>query len=262
MTEEMVRLHLSKINVNKSCGPVEVHPRMLFELANIIAEPVAFLFNLIFEQEILPKDWKLAFVSPIFKKGSRSVAENYRPISLTSIVCNVMESFVKGSVRKHLMMNNLLSKKQYGFINGRSTTTQLLYYLDNCISTEGGVIDTIYLDFANLPTLAYRKLRSDLIEIYKHFHHYDIETISTTFQPRERVTRKHAFQLLERNVKDGSRGIQSNSFYYRPTRAWNNLPKTVVDTKSINSFKNRLDKHMSKDRVMFDHTINIERLEA
>ena len=113
-----------------------------------------------------------------------------------------------------------------------------------------------------LPTLAYRRLRSDLIEIYKHFDHYDIETISTTFQPRERVTRKHAFQLLERNAKDGSRGIQSNSFYYRPTRAWNNLPKTVVDTKSINSFKNRLDKHTSKDRVMFDHTINIERIEA
>ena len=98
--------------------------------------------------------------------------------------------------------------------------------------------------------------------IFKHFHHYDIETISTTFQPRERVHRKHAFQLLERNAKDGSRGIQSNSFYYRPTRAWNNLPKTVVDPKSINSSKNRLDKHMSNDRVMFDHTINIERIEA
>ena len=118
------------------------------------------------------------------------------------------------------------------------------------------------LKILNLPTLAYRRLRGDLIEIYKHFHHYDIETISTTFQPRERVTRKHAFQLLKRNAKDGSRGIQSNSFYYRPTRVWNNLPKTVVDTKSINSFKNRLDKHMSKDRVMFDHTINIERIEA
>ena len=114
------------------------------------------------------------------------------------------------------------------------------------------------LKILNLPTLAYRRLRGDLIEIYKHFHYYDIETISATFQPRERVTRKHAFQLLECNAKDGSRGIQSNSFYYRPTRAWNNLPKTVVDTKSINSFKNRLDKHMSKDGV----TINIERIEA
>ena len=72
-----------------------------------------------------------------------------------------MESFVKESVRKHLMMNNLLSKKQYGFINGRSTTTQLLYYLDNCISTitEGGVIETIYLDFAKtFDTVPHRRL--------------------------------------------------------------------------------------------------------
>ena len=121
MTEEMVRLHLSKINVNKSCGPDEVHPCMLLELSDIIAELIAFLFNLIFEQKILPKDWKLAFESPIFKKGSRSVAENYRPISLTSMLCKVMQTFVRESVFKHLMMNNLLSKKQYGFINGHST---------------------------------------------------------------------------------------------------------------------------------------------
>ena len=145
VAEEMVRLHLSMINVNKSCGPDEVHPRMLFELADIIAETITFLFNLIFEHEILPKDLKLASVSPIFKKWARSVAENYRPISLTSILCKVMESFVRVSIFKLLMMNNLLSKKQYGFINVRSTTTQLLYYLDNCIPTiaEGGVNDNI-----------------------------------------------------------------------------------------------------------------------
>ena len=51
MTEEIVRLHLSKINVNKSCGPDEVHPLMVLELADIIAEPISFLFNLIFVQE-------------------------------------------------------------------------------------------------------------------------------------------------------------------------------------------------------------------
>ena len=76
---------------------------------------------------------------------------------------------MKENVRKHLMMNNLLSKKQYGFINGRSTTTQLLYYLDNCISTignsiaEGGVIDTIYLDFAKaFDTVPRRRLLGKL----------------------------------------------------------------------------------------------------
>ena len=76
----------------------------------------------------------------------------------------------------------------------------------------------------NLATLAYRRLRGDVIELYKNFHCYDKETISTTFQPRERVTRKHAFQLLERKAKNGLRGIQSHPFYYREIRDWNNLP--------------------------------------
>ena len=95
---------------------------------------------MILDSDTMPKDWKLAFVTPIYNKGSKNVAENYRPISLTSVLCKIMV----------LLKNRLLSNKQYGFINRRSTTTQLLYYLDQCVSTiaEGGVIDTIYLDFA------------------------------------------------------------------------------------------------------------------
>ena len=60
-----------------------------------------------------------------------------------------MEPFVKDSIMTHVRAENLLSSKQYGFINGRSTT-QLLSYLDKCIDTivSGGVVDTIYFDFA------------------------------------------------------------------------------------------------------------------
>ena len=77
----------------------------------------------------------------------------------------------------------------------------------------------------NLPTLAYRRLRGDMIEIYKHFHTYDKDIISKSFQPRERSTRKHDFQILNRKPKDGIRGIQSNSFYYRSPDIWNDLPR-------------------------------------
>ena len=91
----------------------------------------------------------MAYVSPIFRKGARNKAENYRPISLTSILCILMESFVKDSIMTHTA-ENLFSSEQYGFINGRSTTTQLLSYLDKCTDTivSGGVVDTIYFDFA------------------------------------------------------------------------------------------------------------------
>ena len=77
----------------------------------------------------------MVYVLPIFKKGSRNKADNYRPISLTSIMCKLMESFVKDSIMTHMRVENLLSSKQYRFINGRSTMTQLLSYLDKCIDT-------------------------------------------------------------------------------------------------------------------------------
>ena len=71
----------------------------------------------------------MVYVLPIFKKGSRNKADNYRPISLTSIMCKLMESFVKDSIMTHMRAENLLSSKQYRFINGRSTMTQLLSIL-------------------------------------------------------------------------------------------------------------------------------------
>ena len=79
-----------------------------------------------------------------------SRAVNYRPISLTSILCRLMESFVRDKFIAQLQVLKLLTCKQLGFISGRSTNTQLLTYLDKCVKSiaEGSVIDTIYLDFA------------------------------------------------------------------------------------------------------------------
>ena len=165
ITDEMVCKELTHINVNKSCGPDELHPRLITELADLIAIPVALLYNTTLQQGILPNDWKRAFVTPIYKKGSRNLPENYRPISLTAILCKIMEKFVRDKVVTHLMTNKLLSTKQYGFISGRSTTTQLLYYLDECIKNivDGGVIDVIYLDFSKaFDTVPHRRLLGKL----------------------------------------------------------------------------------------------------
>ena len=107
----------------------------------------------------------MVYVSPIFKKGARNKAENYRPISLTSIVCKLMESFAKDSIMTHMRAENFLSSKQYGFINGRSTTTQFLSYLDKCIDTivSEGVVDTIYFDFAKaFDSVPHKKLLGKL----------------------------------------------------------------------------------------------------
>ena len=157
-TVEMVQYELKKLNINKSCGPDEI-------LSSHISKPIAFLLNKTIEYGKIPNDWKRAYVSPIFKKGARNRAENYRPISLTSVVCKIMERFIKEEIMNHVTNNKLLSTKQYGFISGRSTTTQLLRYLDECINNivDGGVVDTIYLDFAKaFDTIPHRRLLGKL----------------------------------------------------------------------------------------------------
>ena len=105
----------------------------------------------------------------------------------------------------------------------------------------------------NMPTLAHRRVRGAMIEMYKHFNKYDNETLSGSFQPRQRTTRAHNRQIYERIPKDGSRGIQTNSYYYRYSRTWNNLPSDVVNAKSVNSFKNKLDKLWENEPSKYDH---------
>ena len=145
----MVKQEIFNMKVNKSCGSDEVPPRILKELVGSLSAPIALLLNKTLECGVLPLDWKRAYVSPIFKKGSKNHSENYRPISLTSVICKLMEVFLKQIIMPHLTNHNILSPKQHGFISGRSTTTQLLKYLNKCVEiiATGGVVDTIYLDF-------------------------------------------------------------------------------------------------------------------
>ena len=140
---------LLNLNVNKSPGPDNFHPKLLKHSAKSLAKPLKILFDKTLLEGKLPLDFKLAEVRPIFKKGIKTSPGNYRPVSLTSIVCKLMESFIKKSLNEHLINNNILSEHQYGFVSGRSTITQLLvtlnewlYNLDNDIPT-----DAAYMDF-------------------------------------------------------------------------------------------------------------------
>ena len=105
----------------------------------------------------------------------------------------------------------------------------------------------------DLPTLVYRRARGEMIELFKHFRVYDRATIAPSFQPRNRLSRKHGFQLHQLKSKDGTRGLQTNSFYHRCTSIWNNLPRNVVHAEDINEFKNMLDNHWKTAPMKYDH---------
>ena len=138
---------------------------MLHELLDFMSKPIKALLKKSLSTGVLPNDWLASIVTPVFKKSNRNKAENYRPISLTSIVCKVMESIIKKDVVKHFVANSLFAEEQHGFIAGRSTTTQLLKFIDQCLQSyvQEGVVDTIYLDFAKaFDTVPHRRLIAKL----------------------------------------------------------------------------------------------------
>ena len=89
----MMRDALLSLKTSKSPGPDELHPMVLKELANELAYPFKLLFDKTMNNATLPSAWKQAEVKPIFKKGDKSTPGNYRPVSLTSVVCKIFETF-------------------------------------------------------------------------------------------------------------------------------------------------------------------------
>ncbi|CAG2195408.1 unnamed protein product [Mytilus edulis] len=95
INKDMIMKHLKKLKIDKSPGPDKLHPRLLRETMESIAEPLSLIFNQSLNEKTVPKEWKNALVSAIFKKGNKSQAKNYRPVSLTSVVCKILEKIIE-----------------------------------------------------------------------------------------------------------------------------------------------------------------------
>ena len=94
--------------------------------------------------------WKHANVKPLYKKGSKTIPNNYRPVSLTSVCCKTLERIIRDALVDYLETNNLLNKNQHGFRAGRSCITQLLEIIEiwSDLLDQGIPWDCIYLDFS------------------------------------------------------------------------------------------------------------------
>ena len=141
---------LQALDVNSASGADNLHPHLLRGCAAGLAYPLYLIFRKSLRECRLPVLWKSATVVPIFKKGSRYDALNYRPISLTSVTCKCLERLIARHLTSYLEDNNILSDHQFGFRSGRSTMDQLLLvYNDVTKCLDGGnVVDLIMFDFA------------------------------------------------------------------------------------------------------------------
>ena len=163
-----VEKKLLKLDVNKAMGPDGVHAKILKETAKEMAVPLTIIFRESLDSGTVPQAWKDAFISPLFKKGSKLDPNNYRPVSLTSIPCKILESLVKEFIYNHLERHNLLCYQQHGFVKQKSCTTNLLETIDIVSKAlnqkkEKNSVDVVYLDFAKaFDTVPHKRLLTKL----------------------------------------------------------------------------------------------------
>ena len=105
VTPTMVAMKIRDMKDNKSPGVDGIPPKLLLEIVEQISIPLATVFNLSLEEGIVPLEWKEANIIPLFKKGSRNKSENYRPVSLTSVICKQLERLIKDHLVDFLVKN-------------------------------------------------------------------------------------------------------------------------------------------------------------
>ncbi|XP_071941051.1 uncharacterized protein [Antedon mediterranea] len=148
-SKEGIEEYLNKLDICKSPGPDKINSRVLKETSLQLADLFKHLFTKLMKQGAIPLSWGLADVIPIFKKGNKSTPLNYRPVSLTSLVCKTMETFIRNNIMDYMESNNLFTKSQHGFRPGRSCNTALLEALNQWTKwlDEGSRFDCVFLDF-------------------------------------------------------------------------------------------------------------------
>ena len=117
----------------------------------------------------VPNDWRTANVTPAFKKEQKYQTENYRPISLTTVCCKIMEHVIASQIMNNGEQNNILYPLQHGFRRGRSCETQLIEFIDDLSNNlqNNQQTDVLVMDFAK----AFDKVSHSLL-------HYGIQGLS------------------------------------------------------------------------------------
>ena len=165
---------LKDLNPHKAAGPDQLKPIVLIRLQDVIAPVLQVIYQKSLDTGRVPNDWNTAYVCPLFKKGDTSLASNYRSISLTSILCKVLENIVTTNVVSHMDHHNLQYDLQHGFRSKRSCETQLVTLVEDLMrnSLAGSQTDLVLLDFSKaIDKVSHQKLLLKL-------HQYGIRGLS------------------------------------------------------------------------------------
>jgi len=148
VSKEGVTKLLQELNTSKAAGPDAVANKALKMAADNIAPILTVIFQQSLDSGELPADWKKANITPLYKKGSRADPANYRPVSLTSVSCKMLEHIIDSHLMKHIEKNHILNGNQHAFRRGLSCESQLVMTMqdltrnyENKATTDIAVLD-------------------------------------------------------------------------------------------------------------------------
>ena len=152
---------IAEISLDSASGEDEFPAILLKKCSSEVSYPIYLIWKDSLREGSIHSMFKSQLICPVFKKGSKALAENYRPISLTSHIIKIFERVVRNHIVNHLEHNNLLINNQHGFRKGKSCLSELLDHYTEIVNSfnEGSDTDAIFLDFAK----AFDKVDHDVL---------------------------------------------------------------------------------------------------
>ena len=146
----------------------DIPARILCSCKSSLAVPLWLLWKSSFDSGKIPPDLKLQYITPLYKKGNKTEAVNYRPVSITSHIIKIFERVMRKHLVNHLEENQALPDSQHGFRKSRSCLTQLIEHIDTVLKSlnDGNEVDVIYLDYSKAFDKVDHRLLLEKLKLY------------------------------------------------------------------------------------------------
>ena len=204
--------HIRNIDPSKSNGPDMITGHMIRLCDDSIVLPLKLIFTNILRTSTFPILWKLANVTPVYKKNDKQYIKNYRPISLLPLLSKVFEKILFNKIYKHLTDNNLITSNQSGFRPGDSTINQLLY-----------LVSEIYESFECPNNLEVRAVFLDISKAFDKVWHDGL-----LFKLKQNGIRGNLLDLFHSYLSDRHQRVGINGSYSEYKKIESGVPQGSV----------------------------------